>query len=223
MRYVRGFSRRRGNTAAASCKLSRVVSWYGWCTPGVSKVRCLGPKGMPGTRNKPRVVPGTGAIVGSHLPPVPPRRFIALISELLPAVGGSKRQQPNRQGVREMHRVSEAMQLEMIKCCSCAPVHCTDQRALARCSVHNMYRADACRERGGLCEGRCIFASYTIGCTKGFKAGPVLNLRAHHPQVCREARYTFKIHRQTEARPLYCIVCPPPTGLPRSPRHIQNT
>jgi hypothetical protein len=31
------------------------------------------------------VVPGTGAIVGSPLPPVPARRFIALMRELLPA------------------------------------------------------------------------------------------------------------------------------------------
>ncbi len=46
----------------------------------------MGPRGMPGTRSSPRVVPGTGAMVGSPLPLVPPRRFMALISELLPAV-----------------------------------------------------------------------------------------------------------------------------------------
>jgi hypothetical protein len=40
---------------------------------------------MPGTLSNPRVVPGTGAMVGSPLPAVPPSLFIALIKELFPA------------------------------------------------------------------------------------------------------------------------------------------
>jgi hypothetical protein len=44
------------------------------------------------------VVPGTGAIVGSPLPPVPPSRFMALISELLPAGEAPAKAAAGKQG-----------------------------------------------------------------------------------------------------------------------------
>jgi hypothetical protein len=54
-----------GSTAFTSCSVRWDVSWYLWGTPGVSKARCLGPRGRPGTLSRPRVVPGMGAMVGS--------------------------------------------------------------------------------------------------------------------------------------------------------------
>mmetsp|Transcript_27542 Transcript_27542/g.70142 ORF Transcript_27542/g.70142 Transcript_27542/m.70142 type:complete len:354 (-) Transcript_27542:258-1319(-) len=84
-RYVRPTMPLLGSTCLTSAGSSSEVSWWLCSTPGVSNARCLGPRGRPGTLMRPSVVPGMGAMVGSPRPAVPPSRFMAAMSDDLPA------------------------------------------------------------------------------------------------------------------------------------------